>query len=284
MRIIAASRLVCAASCIVMGVATAQTPQQTALQGDFDGDGKPDTVQVNRETIGGKERVSVVAHLAAMPGKDLFIVSGPADKPPSVTVLPPGEYQMQAGRGPAKALTLTADNLKIIFPAQTPGCAGRTLIKYWDPKVPAFAGQAVADSGPAQPAACAPAARDPSQLLPADRIPQPISGDFDGDGKQDQVRVVPVSDKMGQIVIELASRPYQPFQIGGYLPDVRTFEARPPGTFKVHKGASETEDLTLATDSVVVTSTVPGREPTMTVHYWSNTDRTRFQGRTLVSP
>jgi hypothetical protein len=29
---------------------------------------------------------------------------------------------------------------------------------------------------------------------------------------------------------------------------------------------------------------MPGREPTMTVHYWSNTDRTRFQGRTLVSP
>ena len=126
-------------ACTVSGVAAAQTP----MRGDFDGDGRPDTLLVLPDTSFGSERIRVVVRLAASPGKDFFLVSGPADLKRSIEILPPGTYQLKAGRLGSRELTLTADSVKLtIEPAGQPA---RAMLKVWDPDVPAFAGYSLPD-------------------------------------------------------------------------------------------------------------------------------------------
>jgi hypothetical protein len=64
--------------------------------------------------------------------------------PQSIEVLPPGQYQVTAGRSATKELTLTVDSVRITV--QQPGRPTTKVIKYWEPQVPTFMGQFLADN------------------------------------------------------------------------------------------------------------------------------------------
>lgn len=156
------------------------------LQGDFDGDGKLDTVQMDRVTVSGHERVNVTLRLGARPDESLFILSGPAGGALSIKVQRPGTYQTRVS-GCMQPLTLASDSLFVR--TANPGYAAASMIRYWQPQTPkTLVGQLLVDDPSALPV-CDPAdlaARVAAPKPPwTDRIPHQVTGDFDGDGATD---------------------------------------------------------------------------------------------------